>query len=199
MQRVMTYLDRSKDSRLKQYWPDLPAMPAALHKTGQQLAAGHLFTARILTIRRNAVDAKRQSTFIDASSAQANLTGHEGQYLEKPQRCNCCGGTWKAFGEETADVNITAQTLTDAYENRFDKAFFISGDSDLTTPIQRVRKRFPNKRLIFDFQPNCQSVQLKKVANHYLSIGEDRLRQHLSADPVITASGFALHRPAQWR
>ena len=206
MQRVIAYVDGFnlyfglKDSRFKKYyWLDLPALSAALLKPGQQLVATHYFTARIRTNGRNAADAKRQTNYIDALAAQDNLTVHEGQYLEKTQRCNGCGATWKAYEEKMTDVNIAAQMLADAYEDRFDTAFIISGDSDLTTPIQQVRKRFPNKRLIVLFPPNRQSAQLKKAANGFLSIGEDKLRQNQLSDPVITASGFALHRPAHWR
>ncbi|MFU0837356.1 NYN domain-containing protein [Pseudomonas fragi] len=206
MQRVITYVDGFnlyfglKDSRFKKYyWLDLPALSAALLKQGQQLVATHYFTARIRTNGRNAADAKRQTNYIDALAAQDNLAVHEGHYLEKTQRCNGCGATWKAYEEKMTDVNIAAQMLADAYEDRFDTAFIISGDSDLTTPIQQVRKRFPNKRLIVVFPPNRQSAQLKKAANGFLSIGEDKLRQNQLPDPVITASGFALHRPAHWR
>jgi uncharacterized LabA/DUF88 family protein len=206
MQRVITYVDGFnlyfglKDSRFKKYyWLDLPALSAALLKPGQQLVATHYFTARIRTNGRNAADAKRQTNYIDALAVQDNLTVHEGHYLEKTQRCNGCGATWKAYEEKMTDVNIAAQMLADAYEDRFDTAFIISGDSDLTTPIQQVRKRFPNKRLIVVFPPNRQSAQLKKAAHGFLSIGEDKLRQNQLPDPVITASGFALHRPAHWR
>ncbi|ARA78615.1 NYN domain-containing protein [Pseudomonas ficuserectae] len=206
MQRVITYVDGFnlsfglKDSRFKKYyWLDLPALSAALFKPGQQLVATHYFTARIRTNGRNAADAKRQTSYIDALTAQDNLTVHEGHYLEKTQRCNGCGATWKAYEEKMTDVNIAAQMLADAYEDRFDTAFIISGDSDLTTPIQQVRNRFPNKRLIVVFPPNRQSAQLKKAANGFLSIGEDKLRQNQLPDPVITASGFALHRPVHWR
>lgn len=206
MQRVINYVDGFnlyfglKDSRFKKYyWLDLPALSAALLKPGQQLVATHYFTARIRTNGRNAADAKRQTNYIDALAAQDNLTVHEGHYLEKTQRCNGCGATWKAYEEKMTDVNIAAQMLADAYEDRFDTAFIISGDSDLTTPIQQVRKRFPNKRLIVVFPPNRQSAQLKKAANGFLSIGEDKLRQNQLPDPVITASGFALHRPVHWR
>jgi len=75
----------------------------------------------------------------------------------------------------------------------------IAGDSDLTTPIQQVRKRFPNKRLIVVFPPNRQSAQLKKAANGYLSIGEDKLRQNQLSNTVMTSSGFALHRTTHWK
>lgn len=205
MQRVITYVDGFnlyfglRDSRFKKYyWLDLPALGSALLKPDQQLVATHYFTTRIRTNGHNADDAKRQTTYIDALAAQPNLTVHEGHYLEKPQRCRACGATWMAYEEKMTDVNIAAQMLADAYEDRFDTAFVISGDSDLTTPIQQVRKRFPNKRLIVVFPPKRQSAQLKKAANGYLSIGEDKLRQNQLPDPVITASGYPLRRPAHW-
>lgn len=206
MQRVIAYVDGFnlyfglKDSRFKKYyWLDLPALASALLKQDQQLVATHYFTARIRTNGRNADDAKRQTTYIDALAAQPNLTVQEGHYLEKPQRCKTCGATWTAYEEKMTDVNIAAQMLADAYEDRFDTALVMSGDSDLTTPIQQVRTRFPNKRLIVAFPPKRQSAQLKKVANGYLSIGEDKLRQNQLPDPVLTADGYPLHRPAHWR
>lgn len=206
MQRVIAYVDGFnlyfglKDSRFKKYyWLDLPALASALLKPDQQLAATHYFTARIRTNGRNADDAKRQTTYIDALAAQPNLTVQEGHYLEKPRRCKTCGATWTAYEEKMTDVNIAAQMLADAYEDRFDTALVMSGDSDLTTPIQQVRTRFPNKRLIVAFPPKRQSAQLKKVANGYLSIGEDKLRQNQLPDPVLTADGYPLHRPAHWR
>lgn len=206
MQRVITYVDGFnlyfglKDGRFKKfYWLDLPALSCALLKPGQQLVATHYFTARIRTNGHNAADAKRQTTYIDALAAQPGLTVHEGHYLEKNRRCRACGATWVTYEEKMTDVNIAAQMLADAYEDRFDTAFVISGDSDLTTPIQQVRKRFSHKRLIAIFPPNRHSAQLKKAANGYLSIGEDKLRQNQLPDPVISAGGYPLRRPAHWR
>lgn len=37
------------------------------------------------------------------------------------------------------DVNIAIQLLGDAFDDKFDVALVISGDSDLTTPVRRVR------------------------------------------------------------
>ena len=51
------------------------------------------------------------------------------------------------------DVNIAIQLMTDAFDDAFDAALVISGDSDLTTPIRRVRERFPAKRAIVAFPP----------------------------------------------
>lgn len=206
MQRVIVYIDGFnlyfglRAGHFKRYyWLDLPAVARALLKPNQRLDATHYFTARIRTNGHNSDDTKRQSTYIEALAAQPGLSVHEGHYLEKPRRCLSCGYTWVAYEEKMTDVNIAAQLLVDAYEDRFDMAMVISGDSDLTTPIQIVQARFPEKRLVVVFPPQRHSAQLKNVANGCLHLGEDKLRQNQLPETVTTASGFVLKRPAHWR
>ena len=141
VQRVAAYIDgfnlyfglRQSGWR-RYYWLDLPAMVTSLLKPGQQLVATHYFTARICANGSNAEDAKRQNNYIDA-------------LLTRPD-----------YEEKMTDVNIAVQLLSDAFDDRFDTAIIVSGDSDLTTPIQRVRERFPTKRLIVAFPPNRHSA-----------------------------------------
>ena len=76
---------------------------------------------------------------------------------------------------------------------------FISGDSDLTTPIRRVRERFPAKRVIVAFPSNRHSSELKRHASGYLTIGEDKLRASQLPEQIIKSDGFVLQRPAQWK
>lgn len=205
MQRVTAYIDgfnlyfgmRHSGWR-RYYWLDLPALVTSMLKPDQQLVATHYFTARIRSNGRNTEDAKRQSNYIDALGTRPNLTTHLGQYLEKTRTCKACGATWPDYEEKMTDVNIAVQLLADAFEDRFDTAIIVSGDSDLTTPIQRVRERFPTKRLIVAFPPNRQSAQLKKVAHGHFVVGEDKLRHSQLPNPVTTASGYALQRPVHW-
>lgn len=95
-------------------------------------------------------------------------------------------------------VNIAIQLLGDAYEDRFDVALVVSGDSDLSTPIHRVRERFPKKRVIVAFPPKRQSAELKRRANGYLSIGEDKLKASQLPEQLAKSDGFVLTRPATW-
>jgi len=107
------------------------------------------------------------------------------------------------------DVNIAIQLLLDALDDAFDVALVISGDSDLTTPIHRVRQRFPAKRVIVAFpprrysselkRPRRYSSELKRCASGYLSIGEDKLRANQLPDSIVKPNGFMLQRPATWR
>ena len=205
MQRVAAYIDGFnlyfglRQSKLRRYyWLDLPALITTLLKPDQQLVATHYFTARIKTNGHNAADAKRQSDYIDALATRPGLTTQFGHYQQKTRQCKQCGATWPDYEEKMTDVNIAVQMLADAFEDRFDTAIIVSGDSDLTTPIQQVRQRFPNKRLIVAFPPNRHSEQLKKVAHGHLTVGDDKLRRSQLPDPVITASGYHLQRPAYW-
>lgn len=97
------------------------------------------------------------------------------------------------------DVNIAIQLMTDAFDDAFDVALVISGDSDLTTPIRRVRERFPATRVIVAFPPHRHSKALKQHASGHLAIGEDKLRASQLPDQIVKPGGYVLHRPAHWR
>lgn len=205
MQRVIAYIDgfnlyfglRQSGWR-KYYWLDLPMLVTKLLKPDQQLVTTHYFTARIRANGHNSDDAKRQSNYIDALVTRPNLSIQFGHYLQKTRQCKKCGASWPDYEEKMTDVNIAAQLLSDAFDDHFDTAIIVSGDSDLTTPIQRVRERFPEKRIIVAFPPNRHSAQLKQMAHGHLTVGEDKLKSAQLSDPVLSASGYLLHRPTHW-
>lgn len=204
MTRVAAYIDGFnlyfglKDSGFKRhYWLDVQALARALLKPGQELVAVHYFTARIRDNGRNAADRKRQGDYIEALQLSGTHI-HEGHYLPKPRTCKRCGSTWTDYEEKETDVNIAVQLLADAFDDRYDVALVMSGDSDLTTPIRHVKQRFPRKRLIVAFPPRRHSSELKRCAHGYLSIGEDKLRGSQLADRIAKPDGFVLQRPASW-
>lgn len=170
--RVIAYVDgfnlyyglRSKNWR-KYYWLDLVGLSRSLMKPGQELVHVHYFSARIRGDGPNKVDAKRQSTYLDALAASSNLTIHFGHYLQKERKCRQCGATWKTDEEKMTDVNIASQLLEDGFDGKFTTALVVSGDSDLTTPINRLHNRFPQLKVIVVFPPNRRSQQLMKVAH----------------------------------
>lgn len=205
MLRVMAYVDGFnlyfglKQARFKRYyWLDVAALAGNLLKPGQQLAATHYFSARIRDNGRNAADQKRQSDYLEALALQGVQTQF-GHYLQKNRVCRSCGATWQDYEEKMTDVNVAIQVLADAFDDTFDVALVISGDSDLTTPIRRVRERFPSKRVIVAFPPGRHSSELKRHAHGYLTIGEDKLRASQLPDQIVKPDGYVLHRPAHWR
>ncbi|MCL4472193.1 MAG: NYN domain-containing protein [Gammaproteobacteria bacterium] len=206
MSRVMVYVDgfnlyfglRSKGWR-KHYWLNLHALATALLKPGQTLQGVHYFTSRIRANGRNLPDMQRQTTYLEALGTLPALQTHFGHYLEKPKQCRQCGAQWMDYEEKMTDVNIAVQILSDAFDDRFDTALLISGDSDLTTPVNKLRTQFPAKRLIVAFPPGRQSFELKKAANATFTIGEANLRQSQLPAQVQRADGFMLQRPAHWK
>ena len=58
---------------------------------------------------------------------------------------------------------------------------------------------FPHKRVRIAFPSARRSDQLKKTANAAFVIGSDKLRRNLMPDVITTSSGYALHRPNEWR
>lgn len=205
MERVIVYVDGFnlyfglKDAGFKRYyWLDVAALGCALLKPNQTLAVTHYFTARIRDNGRNALDRKRQSNYLDALTLRGARI-QEGHYLPKDRQCRKCGHEWRDYEEKETDVNIAVQMLADAFDNKYDTALVISGDSDLCTPVRHIRIRFPHKRIIVAFPPRRHSSELKRCANGYLSIGEDKLRDSQLPDQVAKPDGYTLIRPESWR
>jgi uncharacterized LabA/DUF88 family protein len=205
MQRVIAYVDGFnlyfglKQAGFKRhFWLDVAALAVSLLKRDQQLAGTHYFTARIRDNGHNIADRKRQNDYLEALALQG-VQCQYGHYLEKTRTCRKCHALWTDYEEKMTDVNIAIQLLLDAVDDAFDVALVISGDSDLTTPIRRVRERFPTKRVIVAFPPNRYSSELKRCATGYLSIGEDKLRASQLPDSLVKPDGYTLQRPATWR
>ena len=204
--RVISYIDgfnlyfglKSKGWK-KYYWLNVVAMAVSLLKDDQVLQHCHYFTSHIHNSGGNSQNADRQSLWLDALDTLANQTSHYGRYSKKRIDCKKCGEQWTTPVEKMTDVNIAAQLLTDAYEDRFDTALVISGDSDLTTPIKMIVDRFPNKRVIVAFPPGRGgSHQLKTTATASFTIGEAKLRQNRLPNTITTTTGHKLNRPSQW-
>lgn len=202
--RVVAYIDGFnlyfglKEAGLKRhFWLDVGALAGNLLKPGQVLAGTHYFTARIRDNGRNATDRKRQGNYLEALQL-AGARIHEGHYLPKDRRCNGCGRTWRDYEEKETDVNIAVQLLADAFDDTYDLALLVSGDSDLTTPIRHVRRRFPAKRMIVAFPPRRHSAELERCANGFIHIGEDKLRASQLPATMAKPDGYLLSRPATW-
>jgi hypothetical protein len=90
------------------------------------------------------------------------------------------------------------QLLCDAFEDSFDTALIVSGDSDLTPPIEAIRARFPHKKLIVVFPPKRHSVRLATAANASFQLGRKLLKDSQFPDEYPKADGYVLKRPTTW-
>lgn len=201
-ERLVAYIDGFNlyhgllDARLRSSrWLDLRGVCTSLLKPTQQLELVRYFTTRV---RDDPKAADRQSVYIDALHARGGIEIDYGHFLSKTTRCNKCGAVKNKHEEKRTDVNIAVRLLEDAYDDRYDTAMVISGDSDLVPPIRSVQSRFPGKRVIVASPPKRWSTQLGKAANAALQISPQTIRSNRLPDPVVTTRGLRLRAPRGW-
>lgn len=201
-ERVITYIDGYnlyfglRDSGLAtSRWLDLVGLSRSLLKSNQQLEITRYFTTRV---RNNPDAASRQSIYIDALESLGSIDIAYGHFLSKRLKCYNCQHTWSTHEEKKTDVNIAVRLLEDAYDDRYDLAIVISGDSDLAPPVAAVQRRFANKRVLVAFPPKRHSQDLRMHASAAFTISKTKIRSSRLPNPVTTTSGVVLHAPSGW-
>lgn len=205
MHRVSAYIDGFnlyfgfKQAGFKRYyWLDVRRLAQQFLRVNQTLGDVHYFTARIRDNGRNAADRKRQGTYLEAlQTRRADI--QYGHFLEKTVQCHHCRATWTSYEEKMSDVNLAVQLQADAFDNAFDTAFIISGDSDMAPPIRRIRQRFADKRLLVILPPARHSAELKRAAHACLHVGENELRASQLPASINKPDGYVLSRPDTWK
>lgn len=203
MQRVTAYIDgfnlyfglRDKGWK-KYYWLNLRQVALHLLKPSQALTATKYFTSVITSPPDKH---RRQATFLEALGTLPDFHLYYGHYLTDRITCGKCGYTYTTRHEKMTDVNIATELLCDAFADDFDVALLISADSDLTSPIQKVRALFPQKRIIVVFPPARHSNALRNVAHATLHLDQRTLARSVFPDQVTKADGYVLRRPTRWR
>ena len=173
-------------------WLDTAKLTVSLLGGNQDLVATKSFTARV---SGNAGKQRRQATLLEAIEPVGIFYG---QYLGHSVRCRASGGSWLRNEEKITDIDIATELLADAFEDRFDTAYVISGDSDLVPPIRKIRRLFPEKWIVAAFPPKRISKELRTAANRDFVIGVNKLRACGMPDPVRMANGHLLAKPARW-
>jgi uncharacterized LabA/DUF88 family protein len=206
MNRVVGYIDGfnlffgMRDSGLRRYyWLDPAALIRNLLKPDQQLAGVRYFSARISPSNGDRDKHLRQQCYLEALEIRPDVEAIYGHYLSKQKQCRACGATWQHSEEKMTDVNIATRLLCDAMDDAFDVAMIVSADSDLVPPVQLVRQRFPNKRIIIASPPGRHSARLAGAANAEFTIGRKKLHDSQLPDQITKPDGYVLERPPHWR
>lgn len=98
-------------------------------------------------------DAIPQRAYLRALATTPRVQTTLGRFKLRRIRCRVFGcplpGTrrFSVFEEKRTDVTIGIQMLDDAYQDLYDQALLVSGDSDLVPAVRLVKERFPQKRL----------------------------------------------------
>jgi uncharacterized LabA/DUF88 family protein len=175
-------------------WLDLNKLANRLLKPNQELVELKYFTSRI---NNDPDKQKRQNVYIEAvESIGAKI--YYGNFQRKPSECKRCGKIWTDYKEKMTDVNIATNMLIDAYQDMYDMAMLISGDSDLVPPIRAIHELFPEKRVFIAFPPKRYNDSLVYIARGSEVIGRKNLVESQFEEKIIKKDGFVLRKPIEW-
>lgn len=136
-------------------WLNIRSLVVSLLKTNQELVELKYFTSRV---SNNPEKQKRQIDYLEALETE-RVSIYYGHYQRDSVECKRCGYVWPSFNEKMTDVNIATQMLLDAYQDKYDMAMLISGDSDLVPPIKAIHQNFKTNECLSHFPPNVIIVQ----------------------------------------
>ena len=179
-------------------WLNLESLGESFVDANTKLIEVKYFTAEIKfdEERDNRDSCRRQTAYIKALEAFCTkIKIIYGSFLYKDRRCQECKRVSRIPEEKRTDVNIASHLIQDAYEDNFDCAFLISGDSDLTMPIQIVKSL--GKNVIVVFPPKRKSKELEKHASNLFHININMLRKHLLPS-TFSKEGKKHQCPEEW-
>jgi len=176
-------------------WIDINLLAQNLIKPNQKIVEVNYFTSRV----RNAPDKeKRQITYLEALEHYSRVNIYYGKYQPNIITCYSCGHSYSSPNEKMTDVNIAVKMLIDAFQNKFDTAILISGDSDLVPPVREIKKYFKDKKVIVAFPPKRHNISISNMVNGSFIIGRKKLKDSQLPDEIVKPDGHKLIRPTEW-
>ncbi|MEA1986399.1 MAG: NYN domain-containing protein [Candidatus Marinimicrobia bacterium] len=179
----------------KYKWLNIKLLIKNLLHSNQELKEIKYFTSRI---SNNPDKEKRQTTYIEALES-IGIKIYYGHYQKSIIECRKCGNKWVKFNEKMTDVNIATQMLKDAYNDKYNMAMLISGDSDLIPPIKVIHNNFTNKRVFVVFPPKRHNNSVSIVAKGSMTIGRKKLADSQFDKKIQKKDGFILNKPKEWK
>ena len=103
------------------------------------------------------------------------------------------------YEEKQTDVNIAIHLFRLAIQNKYDKAFVISGDSDLIPSIKAVQNTFPQKILGVIIPIGRRAELLKQTCDFHMKLKEKHLQSSLFEKEIDIGNNKKLICPSNWR
>jgi uncharacterized LabA/DUF88 family protein len=121
-----------------------------------------------------------------------------GAFRYRDKKCQKCNRVYKTWEEKRTDVNIAIQLFSTAINDKWDKAFIVSGDSDLIPAIEAVKQIFPGKQIGIIIPIRRRAEELKQVADYHMKIKEKHLKTCQFPDNVHIGNGVNVQKPSSW-
>lgn len=123
-----------------------------------------------------------------------------GKFKRKYPKCNNCHKKYLTHEEKESDINIALYILQHAFENRYDKIFLITADSDLLAIIYRLKELFPEKEIVLLIPPGRRNFvkSIKANVNKWYEIKEKHIKKSLLPETILLKNGTTLQRPKEY-
>lgn len=175
-------------------WLDLKKMVQKLIKPDQSLEDIKYFTSRV---SNDPQKQKRQANYIDALESTGVKILY-GNYQNSAEECKRCGHTWKTAKEKMTEVNIATNMIVDGFNDLYNMALLISGDSDLVPPVRATHTHIKQKRVCIAFPPKRHNASMANVAKGSFTIGRKTLIDSIFNKEVKSKTGYLIKAPENW-
>ena len=165
------------------------------------------FTARVRRKGNNTANIIKQNIYLRALKTIPNLSIIFGQFKKRQVRGFLSSSnkskeesnivTITKWEEKESDVNIATHLIEDAYENEYECAILISNDTDLKTPLLRVKRK--SKKTVGVISPYITThIDLQKSSHFHKTISIEALKQCQFPETMKDAKG-KFFCPPKWK
>jgi uncharacterized LabA/DUF88 family protein len=140
---------------------------------------------------------QRHKVLLQAQRAQGVKVVY-GMFKKVDRTCRLCHCEYQTYEEKMTDVNIAVYLLNHAFQDRYDRAILISGDTDLIPALETVQKTFPEKEVGVVIPIGRSSEQLKQIATFHMKMKEAHLKTCMFPEEIDLGQGKMLRRPPSW-
>lgn len=204
------YYGALKDTPYK--WLNPVALASQMFRNNNIVATKYC-SARVSALPNDPDAPTRQMTYWRALKTLPNMEIIEGHFRVRQKRAKVVTpppNTIEIYTteEKGSDVNLGAHLLLDAFQNQYDAAIVITGDSDLVTPIRMVNEELGkavcviNPQLLsgpYRRQQRRGSAGLKTAAKVYRNGIRDAQLKTSQFPSHLTDSIGTFNMPRKWK
>lgn len=185
-----------QNPNFKKYkWIDLYKLSGILKRKDENLVDVYYFTAYAYWDKEKKEKHKRLVKALKSVNTKIVF----GKFKEVEKRCRICKRTYKVPEEKETDVNIAIYLFKLAMGNKFDRAYIISGDSDLVPAIKAIKNTFPRKEICVVIPINRRAKHLKQICDTHIKMKEIHLISSRFPDNVTLPDKSIITCPPSWK
>lgn len=158
-------------------WLDLRKLCENYLKSDESISDVYYFSA-VAHWFKDAGKSKRHKTYI-AKLRENGVKIKLGKFKEKDKSCPVCNAKYKSHEEKRTDVNIALQIVCDAFDDKYDTAILVSGDTDMIPAVEMLKSMGLNKKIGVLFPPGRGTNELRNAVDFSKNIKPADLRKCL--------------------